>query len=298
MALLRKRHIAVLLVALVTLVAIDTSARGDVVTLTTGSTVHGNLVSPPSGSGVKSVALITSSGGLIVFDHTEVKQIKRGADPAQKSASGKSTGKKQLTAAEKAWIPKIRSLLKKLASEDRDLSRRARVALLDISDPDAIPALTQYLRKNPDEELRRLYVTILGNIRSTKVIYHLVDQSLFDPSPQVRDDARKAIGEDRADLARPLYIHALRLGDADLASRAALALAEIGDPRGEAVPYLIDDLVAYVSKPHQIVPAGIGVVDMMTLYTTPGYVPTMIEAPAPITSRRLSPTLTRRQSSD
>jgi hypothetical protein len=98
---------------------------------------------------------------------------------------------------------------------------------------------------------------------------------LFDPSPQVREDARKAIGENRADLARPLYIHSLRLGDADLASRAALGIAEIGDPRGEAVPYLIDSLIMWVSKPHQIVPSGIGVVDMVTLYTTPGYVPPM-----------------------
>jgi len=272
----QRGRLAVRSSALFVLIALCTSLLADSVTLTSGGTVHGNLVPAPSTNGVKSVALVTTSGALLVIDKDEVKQVKHGGDANQKATAAKTGAKKQPSPAERAWTARVRTLLNRLTSDDHNVSRKARVDLLNISDPNAIPALTQYLQKNPDPGLRRLYVAILGNVRGPKPVYYLVDQSLFDPAAQVREEARKAIGEDRADLARPLYIHALRLGDADVASRAALGISEIGDPRGESVSYLIDDLVAYVSKPHEVVPSGISVIDLMTVYTTPGYVPTML----------------------
>lgn len=262
--------------AFIVAVALCGPATADSVTLNSGGTVHGSLVSAADTKGVKSVALLTTSGALLVIDKDEVAQVKHGADAGTKARAAKSASKKQPTSTEKAWMTRVRTLLKRLESDDPNVSRKARGDLLNISDANAIPALTHYLQKNPNVEMRQLYVAILGNIRGAKAVYFLVDQSLFDPSPQVREDARKAIGEDRADLARPLYIHSLRLGDADLASRAALGIAEIGDPKGESVPYLIDSLAMWVSKLHQIVPSGISVTGMVTLYTTPGYVPTMV----------------------
>ena len=41
------------------------------------------------------------------------------------------------------------------------MSRKARVDLLNIDDPDAIPALTEILRNSRNEDMRRLYVAIL-----------------------------------------------------------------------------------------------------------------------------------------
>jgi hypothetical protein len=272
----QRGRLAVRSSALFVPIALCTSLLADSVTLTSGGTVHGNLVPASATNGVKSVALVTTSGALLVIDKDEVTQLKHGGDAGLKAHAAKSAAKKQPTAAEKAWLTRVRTLLKRLESDDRNVSRKARGDLLNISDPNAIPALTHYLQKNPHVEMRQLYVAILGNIRGARAVYFLVDQSLFDPSPQVRDDARKAIGEDRADLVRPLYIHSLRLGDADLASRAALGIAEIGDPRGESVPYLIDSLVMYISKLHQIVPSGISVTDMVTMYTTPGFVPGVV----------------------
>jgi len=137
---------------------------------------------------------------------------------------------------------------------------------------------TQSLRSNPDESLRRLYVAILRNIRSPKSIYFLVDQSLVDPSPEVRAEARKAIGEQRADFARPLYIHTLRLGHGDLASRAALALAEIGDPQGESIPYLIDALVSTERQSVLTQRGHTEVVDYLTIYATHGLDPRSVDA--------------------
>ena len=74
-------------------------------------------------------------------------------------------------------------------------------------------------------------------------------------------------------MARPLYIHSLRLREAEIASRAALALMEIGDPQGESVPYLIDSLVGISRMKHMVSPDANRVVDFMTYYTTPGYNP-------------------------
>lgn len=259
---------------MIALIGFASGVRADTVTLNSGGTIHGNLFTPPTGNTGKSLALVTTNGTVIILDKDEVKQVKRGTDPTQKAAAkAKANSKNKLTPAEKAWIPKVRALLNRLASSDPNVSRKARVDLLNIDDPDAIPALTQALRNTGNEDLRRLYVAILKNMRGPRAIYYLVDQSLFDPSPQVREDARKAIGPDKADLARPLYIHSLRLREAEIASRAALALMEIGDPQGEAVPYLIDSLIGISRMKHQVATARVGVVDVMTYYTTPGYNP-------------------------
>ena len=106
------------------LFASSLAVRADVVTLNSGGSVHGNLLTPATGNNVKSVAVVTSSGTLVVFDKDEVKQVKRGADPAQKAAA-KAKSKKQLTTAERAWFPKIHGLLNRLGSSDRNVIRKA-----------------------------------------------------------------------------------------------------------------------------------------------------------------------------
>jgi hypothetical protein len=213
----------------------------DVVTLNGGGKVQGNVVA--SGNS-KTVAVLTSTGTLVVFDRDAVKTVKRVPVPAQKTASGKkNAAKPKLTAGEEAWMPKVRSLVGRLFGPDRDQSRRAASDLLKIDDENAIPALTRYLAANPNEESRQFYAKILRNIPGSKAVYCLVWQSLFDRSAIVRDTARKAIGSERGDLARPLFIQALRQGDRDLASLAAKGIAEIGDPNGDSVPYLIDAMV-------------------------------------------------------
>jgi len=95
------------------------------------------------------------------------------------------------------------------------------------------------------DEARHLYLVILHNMKGPKPVYYLVALSLFDSSPQIRSEARKAIREDQLGSARLLYIAALRSGPTKLARIAAIALGEIGDPRGDSVPFLINALVSY-----------------------------------------------------
>ncbi len=200
----------------------------------------------------KSIAVRTPSGAVIVFDRGDVMQVTHGkvsvALTASKSANSKIKSqpkKRKLTAEEDAWMPKVRQVVGRLYAADREKSRRAQTELLNIDDTDALPALSTYLGSSRSAEGRRLYVAILHNIKGPKPVYYLVALSLFDPFPEIREEARKALRDDQLDPARVLYITALRSGAPRLARLAAVALGEIGDPRGESVPYLIDALVTY-----------------------------------------------------
>jgi hypothetical protein len=215
------------------------AAQADEVTLKSGGVVRGQITA----KNAKTVDIKSAKGTLLVLDWSAVQEVKRGPAAGQNPGAGKSASKKsKLTAAQQAWIPKIRTLVSRLLSDDPDRSRRARNELLKIKDPDALPALARALQQNPDEKLRRLFVQIVAGIFAPNSVYYLVAQSLFDVSEEVRNEARTAIGSQRADSARPLYINALKTGDVNLAARAALGIKEIGDPKGDAVPYLIANL--------------------------------------------------------
>src|SRR5579863_1552748 len=115
----------------------------DVITLNAGGVVQGKMI--PTGN-ADTVALQTSVGTLLVFDRAAVKSVKHGPSSPQKaqsvkSGSGKKAPKQQLTAEEKAWFPKVRRLVERLYGSDRDDSRRANSELLNIDDPNAVPAL-------------------------------------------------------------------------------------------------------------------------------------------------------------
>jgi HEAT repeats len=214
-------------------------ARADEVTLKTGGVVRGQVTAKHA----KTVDIKTAKGTLLVLDWSAVQEVKRSPSSAQKPVAGKAASKKsKLTAAQQAWIPKIRKLVSRLLSGDPERSRQARDELLKITNPDALPALARALQQDQDEKVRRLFVQIVAGMSASNSVYFLVAQSLFDPSEDVRDAARTAIGSQRADSARPLYINALKTGDVTFAARAALAIKEIGDPNGDAIPYLIDNL--------------------------------------------------------
>jgi len=220
------------------------AVQADTVTLKSGGAVSGKLVTVPAASGGKNVAMRTSTGGLIVLERESIRQVKHGAAAARNTSSVASgSARARLTPAEQAWVPKIRSLAAQVFEGDSDQKRRARAALLKIEDRDAIPALSQSLASSTLREAQRLYVQIMKSMPGPTTVYYLVAVSLLNPSPDIRDEARKAIGSERADAARALYIQALKWTDLNLASLAAEGVSEVGDPKGEAIPYLIDRVV-------------------------------------------------------
>jgi hypothetical protein len=212
----------------------------DTVTLKAGGAVHGKVVTSHAPN---SVALETAKGGLIVFNRVDVKSVQRAQNTAAKPAAIGAAKNAQLTPQEKAWMSKIRLLVERANGPDPDRRRKAISDLLNVSDEAAIPALTRHLATSRNDREREFYATVLRNIPGQKAVYFLVRLSMVDGSPAVREAARKAIGEERADLARPLYIQILKVGNPILASLAAKGIGEIGDPHGDAVPYLIESLI-------------------------------------------------------
>ncbi|HET6329126.1 MAG TPA: hypothetical protein VFG04_30865 [Planctomycetaceae bacterium] len=245
------------LLALVLLILLPLGmGRADIVTLDSGAVVHGHVVGNSGTS--KSVTLRTSSGAVIVFDRDSVKQVKVGADPRQGAAGTKPSSKRlHLTAEEEAWMPKIRTLASRLMGASPAQSRSAQAELLKIEDPDALPALSRYLATNRLESVRLLFVKIARGIRGPTPIYYLVAVALYDPSPQNREEARNSIGPERADFARPLYIQALKTRDQTLATLAAKGIAQIGDPNGDSIPYLIDAMVFRSAQAVELSPSRV-----------------------------------------
>ncbi len=242
----------------------------DSVKLQNGGAVAGSVT-----TGTKQISVRTATGALIVFERAAVKQVVRGhaspkSSPTVTKTSSRSSSKLALTAAEDNWVPRVRGLVSRLFGGDREKSRQARRALNQIDDVDAIPALSVSLGSSRNVEARHLYVVILHNLTGPKPVYYLVALSLFDPSPEIRADARQALQAEQLESARLFYIAALRSGTPALARRAAIALGEIGDPRGDSVPYLIDALVSYGTIASLRATAQYNVLYMNTIDATPG----------------------------
>ena len=224
----------------------------------------------------KSVTVRTTTGSVVVFERAAVKQVLRGHAPSNSSATSSSAPSRSsskrltLTAAEDNWVPRIRGLVSRLFSDDREKAWQARRTLSQIDDVDALPALSVSLGSSRTVEARHLYVVILHNLTGPKPVYYLVALSLFDPSPEIRADARQALRAEEYPSARLFYIAALRSGTPALARRAAIALGEIGDPRGDSVPFLIDALVSYGTIASLRPTAQYNVVYMNTIGATPG----------------------------
>jgi hypothetical protein len=246
------RHFAFVLRAGLGLLILGSRAGADEITLRSGATLHGHVSEGPLPNRARGVEVETASGSRIVFERTTVKQVKRGAAAKQKTAAGQAA-QPRLSPTEQAWITTIRGLVSRLGGTNRDLAARAWRDLGNIQDPDALPGLARYLQQSPDEDLRHLFLEVARHMRGENPVYYLVYQSLFDPSVELREQARQALGPERADSARTLYIYALKLRDPILATRAALGIQEIGDPNGDAIPYLIETLI-YTSRREIVLP--------------------------------------------
>lgn len=144
-------------------------------------------------------------------------------------------------AAETAWYPKIRLWFKKMTGRHggRAAEGRARFAALD--DPDAVPALVNFLGDHRDPQVRMMCVQLLGQLEGPKPVEPLVKKSLTDAKKDIRTAARRAISPSQRPLALQHYVPELKSDSNTTVQRAAIAIREIGDM--SVVPYLIPALV-------------------------------------------------------
>ena len=142
---------------------------------------------------------------------------------------------------EREWFQKVRLWHNWLTGRNPDRAQQAYKELLSIKNPDAVVALMRNMQDDDDRRIRQLYIKILGQIPSTKVVSPLVAQSLNDVDQEIRYQALTTIAEDHYPHAIPLFVKALKSDINTIVVRAGLGLQQVADE--EAVPYLIDALI-------------------------------------------------------
>jgi hypothetical protein len=144
-------------------------------------------------------------------------------------------------AAETAWYPKIRQWFSWMTGRNPERAAEGRANFAALNDPDAVPALVNFLGDNNDPDVRMFCVELLGQMKGPKPVGPLVRKSLFDDEHSIRIAARNALRQDQYGLALEFYVPELKHESNAVVQRAAVAIRDMGDMT--TVPYLIAALV-------------------------------------------------------
>ncbi|MGC3972320.1 MAG: HEAT repeat domain-containing protein [Pirellulales bacterium] len=116
------------------------------------------------------------------------------------------------------------------------------IAELDqVTEPAAVPAISEYMLKEEHEDIRRLYMKALAKIGSAQADVFLAERSLKDPSSDIRVSCLDYLDDVPQQSLVDYYIRELRSKDNDVVNRAGVALSRFKDPR--AVGPMIDALI-------------------------------------------------------
>ena len=143
--------------------------------------------------------------------------------------------------AERAWFPKIRQWSTWVTGRNSQRASDGLAELRAINDPDAVPALLNFMGDEEDDDVRMLCVELLGQLNGDKPVEPLVDMALRDGDEDVRLAARRGVKAEQYELALHHYVPELKNDSNTIVQRAAAAIADIGNP--QVVPYLIEALV-------------------------------------------------------
>ncbi len=132
--------------------------------------------------------------------------------------------------AEAVWSRRINRLSDMVHNGDPQMSAEAIGELGRIVDPTAISALTAYFRTSASAPARLAMIRSLSRIPHPGAVPPLIDQAVFDASPDVRRAAMAALPESTAETATELLSEYLNHHDNVTVNRAAEAMGMIGHP--------------------------------------------------------------------
>jgi hypothetical protein len=147
--------------------------------------------------------------------------------------------RKQIDIAEKQWKSQLKTWRNAI-----DRGRKQAEAIegfRNIDDPNAGPALAELLEKEPDVALCRLYIEILGRLRTGVATKTLIHTAINHYETQVRDAALTELAPYAAASATRVFRSALASKNHRHVLNAAAGIERMNQP--EAVPDLINALV-------------------------------------------------------
>lgn len=143
--------------------------------------------------------------------------------------------------AEREWYARVRVWLNWAAGSHPERAADGLNNLRGVSDPQALPALVQFLGRNSRPDVRRLFIEIVGQIEGPGPVVPLATLAVRDDVRELREFALSKIAEPYYESARQIAIDELRDRNNIMVCRAGTVLAKIGDET--SVPALIRALV-------------------------------------------------------
>ncbi|MFN0198642.1 MAG: HEAT repeat domain-containing protein [Planctomycetaceae bacterium] len=129
----------------------------------------------------------------------------------------------------RAWMPKVKMWHTWINGSKFDRREKALRELKQINDPDAIPALANYLGRDPQVPVRELYIDLLSQMPDGSSVPALARLVLLDVSDAVWKEALRTIPRDHAGKAYPMLQKGLRHPQNVVVRRAGVGLGAIGD---------------------------------------------------------------------
>lgn len=139
------------------------------------------------------------------------------------------------------WLRQLKLWRDWLDSRREDKAEQARSNLVSITDPAAATSLVRMLENERDEDLRLMWIEIMGQVRHGATMNKLIDLSLIEPDRETRLQCVEYLLDMKQDIDIQPYVKALLSKNNDIVNIAAEALGLIGDP--DAISPLIDALV-------------------------------------------------------
>jgi len=146
--------------------------------------------------------------------------------------------REQRERAQRTWLVRIKRLRKSL---NTDRASEVRQQILAISDPHAVHALSENLKKERYRAVKLLYVKALGKIGDSAAFKTLIETSLNDPDQEVFHTCADEVVDRKPPFAVAAYVKGLKDPNNVRVNRSAQVLARL-DAREAFVP-LIEALV-------------------------------------------------------
>ena len=143
--------------------------------------------------------------------------------------------------AEKEWFAKVKLWLNWATGKLPPKAADGLSNLRGIRDPDALPALVSLLGKSKQDDVRRLFIQVAGQIGGPQAGVSLATLVVRDVNRELRALALNGLTKDQQEIAQVIFTRALTDPNNDIVRRAAIALAKAGN--AESVAPLIRALV-------------------------------------------------------